>query len=376
MADLYTYLTFIGIISVWSIYGFVVTFMKSVGGMSIFMYGLCFVVILQFLIGFVHIMLLYSTYRPILMNNCMQRQPYRFFWWSENYEENEQFKGIFDKCTHQWSNFSTERLVSWVVYTVVSGLVLAIVIIHKNHIPTEHQEARGYIVGDQEGEWTSNEKPTNDAALYQEHYPPSYGDEEKEPMDYGMRQQRQKLYDEIEKRQRAKKNFNRKSVISNTSSSEPAAVSVVHPLDLTKGLGAYQIPPVPPNERRELWNRYEGTSIPEEDYRALQHQKRFDSHSSERMEYELYKSNGSEIRRRHSNFMEKRRRASGRRRSRLGSSQRKASTHVRWRNDSKGYAFSPLINNSNDLEEEEHGEEQESANLMKPEDTEPTEQAS
>jgi hypothetical protein len=65
-------------------------------------------------------MLLYSTYRPILMNNCMQRQPYRFFWWSENYEENEQFKGIFDKCTHQWSNFSTERLVSWVVYTVVS----------------------------------------------------------------------------------------------------------------------------------------------------------------------------------------------------------------------------------------------------------------
>lgn len=89
-------------------------------GINIYTYGLCFLVVVQFLIGFIHIILLYNTYRPILMNNCIQRQPSRFFWWSENYAENERFKETFDHCYSQWTQFSTERLVSWVVYSVAS----------------------------------------------------------------------------------------------------------------------------------------------------------------------------------------------------------------------------------------------------------------
>ncbi|CEG74818.1 hypothetical protein RMATCC62417_09963 [Rhizopus microsporus] len=374
MGDLYAYLTFIGIISLWCFLGLVVIVMKSVRGMTIFAYGLLVLTVVQFLIGFVHIVLLYNTYRPVLMNNCMQRQPYPFFWWAANYEENQEFKQIFDKCMHQWSQFSSERLISWIVYSAASGLVLAAVIIHKRHISDEYQKARGYIVSDQEGEWASEEKPTNEGAIRLDRSPPPYGgDEEKEMMDVSMHQQRQKLYDEIAKRKRAKKNLNRKSVISN--SSDPASVSVVHPLDLTKDPGIYQPPPMPPKDSQESWNRYEGTSVGDDERQELERQRRFNSHTSERLEYELFKSHEPQAHRRHSSFGEKRR-SSRRKGSRFGSSQRHRPVSLRWSSVHADTAFTPLIEKSNDPEVEEHEEDQEMSSLMKPEDSEPSEQAS
>ncbi|KAG1376066.1 hypothetical protein G6F61_007920 [Rhizopus arrhizus] len=310
-------------------------------GINIYTYGLCFLVIVQFLIGFIHIILLYNTYRPILMNNCIQRQPYRFFWWSENYAENERFKETFDHCYNQWTQFSTERLVSWVVYSVASGLILTVVILHKLRISNEYKQARGYIVSNQEGEWLPTEKPTNDSTIP----PPPYGDEiSKEMAD--MHQQRQKLYEEIDKRKRARKSLNRRSTISNAD--------VIHPLDLSKK-DAYQPPPMPSKDRRESWNRYEGHSQ-EDPVRN-----RLDSLTSERLDYELYKSNEPQVRRRHSSFGERKRRMSTRRRSRLGDSQRKQS--ARWSNAYNDKM--PLIASSNDVEEENDDEKEENERLMK-----------
>lgn len=84
------------------------------------MIGLVVVTIVQFIIGFIHIMLLFTTYRAILMDSCLQRQPNRYFWWSLGYEDNEEMKKIYANCSGQWYSFVTERLASWIVYTAFS----------------------------------------------------------------------------------------------------------------------------------------------------------------------------------------------------------------------------------------------------------------
>ncbi|RCH79245.1 hypothetical protein CU098_000206, partial [Rhizopus stolonifer] len=159
--------------------------------------------------------------------------------------------------------------------------ILAFVIFHKIRTSNEHNAARGYIEGNQEEDW-STEKTTNGSVIQPP--PPPY---DKEKMDDEMYQQRQRLYEEINKRKKARKNLNRRSTLSNTSS-EPN----LHPLDFPKR-ESYHPPPMPPQEGHVSWNRYEGDE-------ALQRQKRFDSHTSERMEYELYKH---EPRRRHSSVV-------------------------------------------------------------------------
>ena len=84
------------------------------------MIGLSVVTVVHFIIGFIHIMLLFTTYRPLLMDSCLQRQPTRFFWWSLGYENSEEMKKIYLECSGQWHSFATERLVSWIVYTLLS----------------------------------------------------------------------------------------------------------------------------------------------------------------------------------------------------------------------------------------------------------------
>jgi hypothetical protein len=84
------------------------------------MIGLVVVTIIHFIIGFIHIMLLFVSYQPILMDTCLQRQPHRFFWWSMGYEDSEEMKQIYLACSKQWYNFATERIVSWVLYTALS----------------------------------------------------------------------------------------------------------------------------------------------------------------------------------------------------------------------------------------------------------------
>lgn len=81
------------------------------------MIGLCFITVVQFIIGFVHIMLLFTTYRPVLLDTCLQRQPSRYFWWSMGYEDNQEMEQIYELCSSQWNRFATERLISWIAYS-------------------------------------------------------------------------------------------------------------------------------------------------------------------------------------------------------------------------------------------------------------------
>jgi hypothetical protein len=91
-----------------------------VDGITVYMIGLFFVIIVQFIIGFIHIMLLFTMYRPILMDSCLQRQPTRYFWWSLGFEDNQEMSKIYTTCSSQWNSFAIERGVSWIVYSLVS----------------------------------------------------------------------------------------------------------------------------------------------------------------------------------------------------------------------------------------------------------------
>lgn len=106
-----------------------------------------------------------------------------------------------------------------------------------------------------------------------------------------MYQQRQRLFDEIAKRKKARKSLKRKSIISNPSRN---SVLVVHPLDLSQDPDSYTPPPMPPAEPQKeeaSWTRYnEDENAIREDEEALERQKRLNALSAERMEYEMYRS--------------------------------------------------------------------------------------
>jgi hypothetical protein len=120
---------------------------------------------------------------------------------------------------------------------------------------------------------------------HDEEFPPS-GNQE---LSATMYQQRQKLFDEIAKRKRARKNLNRKSL--NTNSNRNSTI-VVHPLDLAQDPEVYQPPPMPSSEEHDVWNRYEGPTL-NEDQEALDRQRRVDALSAERLEYEMYRNEPS-----------------------------------------------------------------------------------
>lgn len=105
-----------------------------------------------------------------------------------------------------------------------------------------------------------------------------------------MYQQRQKLFDEIAKRKRARSNLNRKSIASNTSRD---SVLGVHPLDLAQDPDVYRPPPMPPADTSESWNRYNDELL-KEDQEAIERQKRVDALSTERLEYEMYRTSGTQ----------------------------------------------------------------------------------
>ncbi|KAI9281161.1 hypothetical protein BY458DRAFT_469534 [Sporodiniella umbellata] len=344
MPDLYIYLSMIGLVSVWSIYGLLMITKNSAKGISIYTYGLGILVVIQFFVGFVHVILLFNSYHSILMNNCLQRQPYRFFWWSANYTENEQFKQIYDQCFQRWSEFSNERLISWVVYSFASVVALALVIFHKIRTWDEYNAARGYVESNQEEEWSSDKKPAKASSTTA---PPPYGGE---TVEENMHQQRQRLYNEIDKRNRARNNLNRRSTLSSSSSTHnERPLSVIHPLDFHK---ESEVELSSPHHPEPTWQR-----PGEEEGGPAVRQKRFDSHTSERMEYELYKSGEPATRRRHSSVGEKQHR------SHRKNSQKTRS--VRWSN-AYGDAHTPLVANMNDLKEEENAENQETTELMEP----------
>lgn len=55
-----------------------------------------------------------------MMNNCLQRHPSRLFWWSLGFEDSEETKQILGGCQATWRGIATERIVSWLVYSILS----------------------------------------------------------------------------------------------------------------------------------------------------------------------------------------------------------------------------------------------------------------
>lgn len=84
------------------------------------MIGLVVGIVAAIIVGFIHIMLLFINYRPVLMNSCLQRDPSRLFWWSLGYEDTTEMKQIYANCENQWATFATERIVSYVLYSIIS----------------------------------------------------------------------------------------------------------------------------------------------------------------------------------------------------------------------------------------------------------------
>ncbi|KAI8087550.1 hypothetical protein BDF21DRAFT_461166 [Thamnidium elegans] len=296
MGDFYTYLSFIGIVSIWSIYGFIAMLMRSVGGITIYAIGLFFITNIHFIIGFVHILMLFTTYRPILMDSCLQRQPTRYFWWSLGYEETDEMKKIYSACSSQWISFTTERFASWVAYSVVSYIALYFVIKYQRRITSQYTKAQGVVRGD--GDWSDDDSylthekskkgSTEKITYYHEEFPTTKPSDRE--LSASMYQQRQKLFDEIAKRKRARSNLNRKSIASNTSRD---SVLVVHPLDLAQDPDVYRPPPMPPADTSESWNRYNDELL-KEDQEAIERQKKVDALSTERLEYEMYRTSGTQ----------------------------------------------------------------------------------
>lgn len=166
----------------------------------------------------------------------------------------------------------------------------------------QRNKAQGIVTGSTDGDWSDDgedysylvdEKkrvPSTDKVTYYHEEFPATKSEDSE-LSANMYQQRQKLFDEIAKRKRARSNLNRRPIISNPSEE---AITVVHPLDLAQDPEVYEPPPMPPVDvdANESWNRYNDELLKEEQ-EALERQKRVDSLSTERLEYEMFRSRQS-----------------------------------------------------------------------------------
>jgi hypothetical protein len=113
-----------------------------------------------------------------------------------------------------------------------------------------------------------------------------------------MYQQRQKLYDEISKRRRARKNINRRSVFIG---SVPASnrLSTVHPLDFGQTEQITEPAPVLAGsdkfgsvylEKDDPVTWYPSNNPTQPKEKDIGHEKRPDTYPTERMEYEMYRS--------------------------------------------------------------------------------------
>jgi hypothetical protein len=90
------------------------------------MIGLIVGIVASIVVGFIHIMLLFINYRPVLMNSCLQRDPSRLFWWSLGFEDTSEMKQIYGNCQNQWVTFATERIASYLLYSILSVSIFSI----------------------------------------------------------------------------------------------------------------------------------------------------------------------------------------------------------------------------------------------------------
>ena len=84
------------------------------------MIGLVIILVIHLILGCIHVILLFTKYQSYLINSCLQRHPSRLFWWDLGFDQSAEMKQIYADCTARWHDFTTERIVSWIVYSVVS----------------------------------------------------------------------------------------------------------------------------------------------------------------------------------------------------------------------------------------------------------------
>lgn len=106
------------------------------------MIGLVIGIVASIIVGFIHIMLLFINYRPALMNSCLQRDPSRLFWWSLGFDDTKEMKQIYGNCQNQWVTFATERIASYLLYSILSVSIFSIdwyhLCIYKDRIHVEY----------------------------------------------------------------------------------------------------------------------------------------------------------------------------------------------------------------------------------------------
>ncbi|KAF7727963.1 hypothetical protein EC973_006851 [Apophysomyces ossiformis] len=277
--DLYAYLGMTGLISLWSMFGAYKTFKRSRKSIHLYIIVLTVLLVIQWSIGFIHIIMLYVVYRPTLMDGCLQRQPSRLFWWSLGYEENEEMKQIYKTCSSTWGKFALERIVSWVLVTIISVLALWAVQRYYRQLKRAADTEIGEILG-------NVDVPDKRASPPPAYTPASY-QAEKDTLEKEMYQQRQKLYDEIAKRRRARSSLHRHSIAG------------IHPLDSTlyrdenSHLTSLAAPPPPPPAVKPGVTPQVGWHAPEKLLsETADSGSRTSSFSSEKMDYDLYRAKG------------------------------------------------------------------------------------
>ncbi|KAI8981847.1 hypothetical protein BDF20DRAFT_863583 [Mycotypha africana] len=208
------------------------------------------------------------------MDTCLQRDPSRFFWWDLGFKENDDMRRVRAACESEWKSFSTERIASWLAYTVLSFICVYIIFRFQRRLTADRRHRKLVSSDDHSDQWsdddnTANEKQ-NSAGNITYHENQESGNK-KSDFSNMMHRQRQKLFDEIAK----------------------------HP-------EVYTPPPMPPSnsennngEQSESWNRYKGSGngggnndsvTLQDDEEMIERQKRLDQLSSERIDYEMYRS--------------------------------------------------------------------------------------
>jgi hypothetical protein len=163
----------------------------------------------------------------------------------------------------------------------------------------QHKQAQGLIASNQTDGWSDDDSDEMDekkkgrvsSITYHDVEFPSHEETTKKGISANMYRQRQRLFDEIAKRKRARRNMNRKSIVGHYNRN---SALVVHPLDLSQDTEPYQPPSMPPSEQgdeEESWNRYNKVvHTLTEDEEAIERQRKLNVLSAERMEYEMYRS--------------------------------------------------------------------------------------
>ncbi|ORY98956.1 hypothetical protein BCR43DRAFT_522988 [Syncephalastrum racemosum] len=313
--DFYLYLALGGLISVWSIFGLAVTLMRNERGVRLYLWGLSALGVTQIIVGVIHIVLLFSLYRPALLDTCLDQHPNQHFWWSLGYQQSSEDQQIYQECSSKWRNFVLERTFTWAVYSVLVVAMSVLVRRYKKQLKKAHTRQVDAATMDAE-EWM-DEKPITTRHHRRQHRrrPPSFNEApEPPPPAYHeipeMREQRDKLYAEIAKRREAQKqrSGNRRSTVLPDSGEKDKTEEhkAVHPLDLTQPAMAAATAGVAPEQKHERQEQEEKQD--EEEYeppppRPTSQQEvtdgvvdapvsgvRHDPMSSEKIEYDSYRA--------------------------------------------------------------------------------------